>query len=54
MFFFKKSKNTIWITSTSKKNTEISIGFFLLIILTYFLCPNLFVNFSIALGLALF
>jgi NADH-quinone oxidoreductase subunit N len=53
LFFVKNSKNTLWITSVEKKNTEIVIGIFLFFICCYFLYPNLIVNFSIVVGLSL-
>jgi len=54
MFFVKDSKNCIWITNKSKKNSEILIGIFLFFILCYFLHPNLIIDFSIVMGLLLF
>lgn len=53
MFFVKHSKNSIWITNSTRQNTEIFIGFFLFVAICYFLHPNLFINFSIVLGLAI-
>ena len=54
MFFLKTSKNTIWITNKTKMNTEFVISFFLFVVLCLFLRPNLFVDFSSAIGLTLF
>jgi NADH-quinone oxidoreductase subunit N len=54
MFFVKQTKNSMWFTANTTKNTELLIGFFLFIILFFFLQPCLFLNFSTALGLALF
>jgi hypothetical protein len=54
MFFVKNSKNSMWITNTSKQNTEIFMGCFLFVIICYFLHPDLFVDFSIVVGLLLF
>lgn len=54
MFFVKDSKNCIWITNKTKKNSEILIGIFLFFILCYFLHPDLIIDFSIVMGLLLF
>jgi NADH-quinone oxidoreductase subunit N len=54
VFFVKDSKNSLWITHTSKQNTEFLIGLFLFVILCYFLHPNLFIDLSIVMGLTLF
>jgi hypothetical protein len=54
MFFGSNSKNSVWFTSAKTKNTEFLIGFFLFIILFFFLEPSLLLNFSTALGLVLF
>jgi NADH-quinone oxidoreductase subunit N len=54
MFFVKGSKNCIWITNKSKTNSEVLIGVFLLLILSYFLHPDLIIDFSVVIGLLLF
>ena len=54
MFFLKNSKNTIWVTNKTKTNTDFIISFFLFVILTFFIRPNLFIDFSNAIGLTLF
>jgi hypothetical protein len=54
IFFVKQSKNSIWITSKSKQNSEVIIGFFLFTIICYFLHPNFFMDLSIVVGLTLF
>jgi hypothetical protein len=54
MFFVKDSKNCIWITNKTKKNSEILIGIFLFFILCYFLHPDLIIDFSIVMSLLLF
>jgi hypothetical protein len=54
VFFVKESKNSMWITNSSKQNSEILIGLFLFVIVCYFLHPNLLIDFSIVVGLSLF
>jgi hypothetical protein len=54
VFFVSQAKNSIWITSKGKQNTEFFIGVFLFVILCYFLHPNLFMDLSIVIGLSLF
>jgi hypothetical protein len=54
MFFNKNSKNFIWVTNKSKQNSEFFIGFFMFIILCYFLHPNLILDFSIATSISMF
>jgi hypothetical protein len=54
MFFAKSKKSNLWVTGSSKKNTEVVLGSFLFFIICYFLYPNLIINFSIVTGLTLF
>jgi NADH-quinone oxidoreductase subunit N len=53
MFFVNTTKNNLWVTNKTKQNTEIIIGFFLFIILFYFLYPNLIVDVSNVVSLTL-
>jgi NADH:ubiquinone oxidoreductase subunit 2 (subunit N) len=53
MFFVNTTKNNLWVTNKTKQNTEVVIGFFMFVILFYFLYPNLFIDFSIVVGLTL-
>jgi hypothetical protein len=54
MFFARSKKSNLWVTNSSKQNTEVMMGSFLFFIICYFLYPNLIINFSIVAGLTLF
>lgn len=53
MFFVSQSKNCLWLTNKSVQNTELIIGLLFLFVLCFFMRPNLIIDFSIAVGLAL-
>lgn len=54
MFFVKNSKNYLWITNKKVQSTEFIISFFTFVVISFFLHPNLLINFSIVTSLTLF
>jgi NADH-quinone oxidoreductase subunit N len=53
-FFVKSSKNSVWLSNTSKQNTEILIGLLLFFNVFFFFRPDFFSHFASILGLLLF
>lgn len=53
-FFVKSSKNSFWLSNTTKQNTEIVIGPLLFLNVCFFFRPDLLSHFSTVLGIILF
>jgi NADH:ubiquinone oxidoreductase subunit 2 (subunit N) len=53
-FFVKSSKNSFWLSNTTKQNTEILIGPLLFLNVCFFFRPDFLSHFSTVLGIILF